>query len=158
MKGNRGAQAPEYVLYNELVAINQYFLHSKMFKDWGSLSSQSTNTESIDEMKRLQILVERTCFSRHPQPPGFGQPHYERRKEMLECDLHWNTSHTQISSRHRVGERKDFVSRDLAKIFSRPRRARGLAGNSATDRPRWRTELSPDCDENRRLIKTDGWG
>src|SRR5262245_55554117 len=51
------------VLAGELVAINQYFLHSKMCKNWGFHAiADRTYKESIDEMKHAQELVERILF------------------------------------------------------------------------------------------------
>jgi bacterioferritin len=51
------------VLAGELVAINQYFLHAKMCDNWGYKSIASrTRSESIDEMKHAERLVERILF------------------------------------------------------------------------------------------------
>ena len=51
------------VLFNELTAINQYFLHAKMFRNWGyERLADHEHHESIDEMKHADHLTERILF------------------------------------------------------------------------------------------------
>jgi bacterioferritin len=64
MKGNREIiDLLNEVLAGELVAINQYFLHARMCKNWGYLRiAAKVRDESIDEMKHADQLVERILF------------------------------------------------------------------------------------------------
>jgi bacterioferritin len=51
------------VLAGELVAINQYFLHSKICKNWGfNKLAERSRAESIDEMKHAERLADRILF------------------------------------------------------------------------------------------------
>jgi len=64
MKGNKEIiKHLNLVLRNELTAINQYFLHAKMFKDWGitKLAAYEQH-ESIDEMKHADTIIDRILF------------------------------------------------------------------------------------------------
>jgi bacterioferritin len=64
MKGTKEViDALNEVLAGELVAINQYFLHSKMFDNWGyGALGAKLRLESIDEMRHADQLVSRILF------------------------------------------------------------------------------------------------
>ena len=106
------------VLRNELTAINQYFLHSRMFKDIGLKElAEHEHEESVDEMKHAEELVERILFLEGlPNLQDIGKLMIgENPQEMLECDL--KLEMTAIPLLREAVEYcescRDFVSREL---------------------------------------------
>ena len=105
-------------LYNELIAINQYFLHARMLKNWGLKElAEHEYHESIDEMKHADKLTERILFLD-------GLPNFQNRGklrigetplEILKADLALElealpTLKQAIAHCEQVG---DYVSREL---------------------------------------------
>lgn len=107
-------------LGNELIAINQYFLHAKMYKDWGMKNlAEHEYHESIDEMKHADKLTDRILFLEGmPNLQDLGALRIgENTKEMLECDLALENDAVPdlkegIQYAESIG---DYISRDLFK-------------------------------------------
>jgi bacterioferritin len=105
-------------LANELIAINQYFLHSRMYEDWGlNKLAETEQADSVDEMKHADQLIKRILFLNGlPNLQDLGSLRVgENTREMLECDLQLEM---QACPDLREGiayceSVNDFISRDI---------------------------------------------
>jgi len=106
------------VLANELIAINQYFLHARIYDDWGLKAlGHKEYHESIDEMKHADELVKRVLFLEGlPNLQDLGKLRIgETVEEMLRCDLSLEMDaipdlKVDIAYAESV---QDYISRDL---------------------------------------------
>jgi bacterioferritin len=106
------------VLTYELTSINQYFLHARMFRNWGlgALNSKSYK-KSIKDMKQADDLIERILFLeglpnlQHLERLRIG----EHPEEMLSCDMAFQLDQLTLlrEAIAHCESARDFVSREL---------------------------------------------
>jgi bacterioferritin len=119
MKGDK--QVIKYLnkaLKNELVAINQYFLHARMFENWGLTElNEKEYEESIDEMKHADALIKRILFLEGlPNLQDIGKLKVgENTEEIFRCDLAIEQEAVPLlrEAIEHCEQAKDYVSREL---------------------------------------------
>ena len=119
MKGNKETlHFLNQILANELVAINQYFLHARMFKNWGYMKiAAKVQAESIDEMKHADVLIERILFLEGaPNMQSMEKLHIGKTiPDMYQSDLDLEIkaiADLRDAIAH-VENAKDFITRDI---------------------------------------------
>lgn len=119
MKGNRDViQQLNQVLFHQLTAINQYFLHSRMFNDWGiEKLGQADYKESIHQMKHADKIIERILFLEGlPNLQHLGKLYIgQHTEEVLKCDVRKVKENIEaLQQAVSIAEQQqDYVSRDL---------------------------------------------
>lgn len=109
-------------LKNELTAINQYFLHSRIYRHWGFAKlAKKEYEESIGEMKHADKLIERilTLDGLPNLQDLYKVMVGEHTDEILQCDLRLEQG-AQKTVKDAIAQcelSRDYVSRDIFQVI-----------------------------------------
>lgn len=108
------------ILTNELTAVNQYFLHARMYENWGfNKLGKKTYEESIGEMKHADLLIKRVLFLEGlPNLQDLGKLSIgETVPECLSADLDLEKRGrtTLIEAIQLCEQARDYISREITK-------------------------------------------
>ncbi len=119
MKGNSDVlNVLNKVLFHELTSINQYFLHARMYRNWGMEElNEKSYKKSIKDMKQADDLIERILFLEGiPNLQDLGKLRIgEHAQEMLQCDMDFQMDQLPLlrDAIELCEMKRDYVSREL---------------------------------------------
>jgi bacterioferritin len=119
MKGdNKVIEYLNQVLTIELTSINQYFLHARMYKNWGLKElNEKSYKKSIKDMKQADELIERVLFLEGlPNLQKLNRLRIgEHTEEMIQCDMDQILEEMELlkDAVAYCESVKDFVSREI---------------------------------------------